>query len=81
MVTAKQYCVKANVCGELSREAAEPGEIQNIQDFKRQSSLADNEDWLARNVDNTLQVSDKGQTSYGNFGSGEERAPAPKTRT
>jgi hypothetical protein len=82
MVTAKQYRVKANVCGELSREAAEPGQIRKYQDSSDSfNSLADNEDWLARNVDKTLQASDKRQTSYGNFGSGEKCAPAPKTGT
>jgi hypothetical protein len=60
MVTAKQYRVKANVCGELSSEAVEPGQIRKYQDSSDSfNSLADNEEWLARNADKTLQASDK----------------------
>jgi hypothetical protein len=60
MVTAKQYRVKANVCGEFSSEAVEPGQIRKYQDWSDSfNSLANNEEWLARNAGKTLQASDK----------------------
>jgi hypothetical protein len=65
MFTAKQYRAKSNACGELSKEAVDPGQIRKYQDSSDSfSSLADNEDWLAGNFDKTLQASDEKRSSY-----------------
>jgi hypothetical protein len=79
MSTAKQYRAKSNAQGELSKEAVEPDQIRKYQDSSSSfNSLADNEDWLAGNVDKTLQASDEKQSSHGSFVAGEAYAPVPK---
>ena len=55
MFTAKQYRAKSNAYGELSKAAVDPGQIRKYQASSDSfSSLADNEDWLASNIDKTL---------------------------
>jgi hypothetical protein len=63
MFTAKQYRAKSTAYGELSKEAVEPAQSRKYQDSSDSfSSLADNEEWLAGNVDKTLQASDEKQS-------------------
>ena len=81
MFTTKQYRAKSNAYGELSKGSTDPGQIRKYQDSSDSfNSLADNEDWLAGNVDKTLQASDDKQSSNGSFADGEDYAPVPKAR-
>jgi hypothetical protein len=81
MFTAKQYRAKSNAYGELSRETVESGQIRKYKDSSDSfSSLADNEDWLAGNLDKTLRATDEKQCSYGGFIVEKEHAPVPKGR-
>jgi hypothetical protein len=78
MSTAKQYRAKSNAYSELSKEAVEPGQIRKYRDSSDSfSSLADNEEWLAGNVDKTLQASDDEKQS-GSGSSAAEKTAAPK---
>jgi hypothetical protein len=77
MFTAKQYRAKSNAYGELSKDAVEPDQIRKYQDASDSfGSLADNEDWLAGNVDKTLQASDEKQSNDG--GGAAEKTATPK---
>jgi hypothetical protein len=59
MVTAKQYRAKSNACSEFSKETLDPDQIRKYRDSSDSfGSLADNEDWLAGNLDKTLQAAE-----------------------
>ncbi len=65
MFTAKQYRAKSKAYAELSKKAADGGQIRIYQDSSDSfSALADNEEWLAGNLDKTLQALDEKLTSY-----------------
>jgi hypothetical protein len=52
MFTTKQYRAKSKEYGELIKESDDPSQIRQLQDSKDSfSSLADNEEWLAKNFD------------------------------
>jgi hypothetical protein len=66
MFTAKQYRAKSNACSEFSRETLDPDQIRKYRDSSDSfSSLADNEDWLAGNLDKTLHASEDKLPSCG----------------
>jgi hypothetical protein len=68
MFTAKQYRAKSNACSEFSKETFDPGQIRKYRDLSDSfSSLADNEDWLACNLDKTLHTSEGKQPGYGSL--------------
>jgi hypothetical protein len=57
MFTAKQYRAKSNACGELSKEAVDPGQIRKYQDSQDSfRSVAANEEWLANNSDKMVKL-------------------------
>jgi hypothetical protein len=65
MFTAKQYRAKSTACSEFSKETLDPDQIRKYRDSSDSfSSLADNEDWLAGNLDKTLQASEDKQPGH-----------------
>jgi hypothetical protein len=60
MSTTKQYRAKSNEYGELSKGSSDPGQVRQYQDSSDSfGALADNEEWLANNLNKTLQASDE----------------------
>ncbi|MGA2891233.1 MAG: hypothetical protein ABSE22_00080 [Xanthobacteraceae bacterium] len=59
MITTDKFRAKSSEYGELIKGATDPGKIRQYQDCKDSfSSLADNQAWLANNVEKMVQVSD-----------------------
>ena len=63
MFNMKQYRAKSAEYGALSKGATDPGQVRQYQDSS-DSSLAENEEWLADNLDKTLQPSDEKQSIH-----------------
>ena len=57
MFTEKKYRAKSKEYGDLIKGSNDPGRIRDLQDSKDSfSSLADNEEWLANNLDKMVQA-------------------------
>jgi hypothetical protein len=60
MFSSEQYRAKANEYLELARKAHSPKEIREFRDLERSYTvLADNQEWLEHNFDQTVHASDK----------------------
>jgi rubrerythrin len=62
MFVSKQYRAKANECGGLIERSSTSNEKREYQQLQRKfAELADNEQWLADNHEQTLHAADKEQ--------------------
>ena len=60
MFTTKQYRVKAVEYGELVKTSIDPNQRRDFQKIEQSFTvLADNEQWLANNYQNTLHASER----------------------
>jgi hypothetical protein len=60
MFTSQKFRAKAAEYRELVKGTDDPGAIREFQKLERSfTELADNEDWLANNLDKTVRPSDK----------------------
>jgi hypothetical protein len=74
MFTTKQYRAKSKEYGELIKGSDDPNQIRKFQDSKDSfSSLADNEEWLAKNFDKMVHVSAEAPPSHTVLAVEEER--------
>ena len=55
MITSRQFRERADEFGELVKQTQHPDAIRELQRQQRSfTDLADNEDWMARNLDKTV---------------------------
>jgi hypothetical protein len=60
MFTTKQYRAKAVEYGELAKTSIDPNKRRDFQEIEQSfTALADNEQWLANNYQNTLHASEQ----------------------
>ena len=74
MFTTQQYRAKSTEYGELIKGSDDPGQIRKYQDTKDSfNSLADNEEWLARNFDKMIHAPGEEQSGRATLAAEEER--------
>lgn len=73
MFTPKQYRAKAAEYAELTKSASNPDEIRDFQKLEQNFTvLADNEQWLANNHDQTLHAKEDDQSCQAALAEEEE---------
>ena len=74
MFSEKKYRAKSKEYGDLIKESNDPGQIRELQDSKDSfSSLADNEKWLANNLDKMVQAPAEAKPGHVTLVAEEER--------